>query len=311
MSDQNKVKPTAPAVQTTGHAWDGDLQEYNNPLPRWWLWSFYGTVVFAVLYWFMFPAWPVGDGWTRGVTTASVIEQGQTVDRPWNTRYQLIAEMQTGDAALRQRAYAEQISSASFQEILDNPEMMAFARSVGRGLFGDNCAACHGSGGQGVVGLFPNLADDAWLWGGTPERIHETLIQGRNGYMPAFGGVLNPSQLTDVSEYVLSLSGLTQPGEAVEPGREIFQGPIGGCYTCHTPEGTGLQSLGSANLTDAIWTLVDLPAEASTEAKRDALSAFIAKGVQGNRVMPGWSDRLSPTDLKLLAVYTHQLGGGQ
>jgi cytochrome c oxidase cbb3-type subunit III len=190
--------------------------------------------------------------------------------------------------------------------------MLAFTQSVGRQLFGDNCAACHGSGGQGVVGLFPNLADDAWLWGGTPQQIQQTIINGRNGYMPGFGNVLSDQQLTDVATYVLSLSGLAPAdGDAAKSGEAIFQGSEGGCWQCHTREGTGLPSLGSANLTDAIWTLVDVPGADGLEAKVQAVKNYVSHGVLGGRVMPAWKGRLDPTDIKVLAVYVHQLGGGE
>jgi len=230
---------------------------------------------------------------------------------PWNTRSQLLEDMQRSPAAERQRSYMDRVAETSYAQILDDPEMLAFAQSVGRGLFGDNCAACHGSGGQGVLGLFPNLADDDWLWGGTPEQIHETLVNGRNGYMPGYATVLNDQQLTDVATYVLSLSGVASDSEAVDRGAEIFQGSAGGCWQCHTREGTGLTSLGSANLTDAIWTIAQVPAADTLEAKIQEVKEFVGKGVFGTRVMPAWNERLSPTEIKLLAVYAHQLGGGE
>jgi cytochrome c oxidase cbb3-type subunit 3 len=221
------------AVQTTGHAWDGDLQEFNNPLPRWWLWTFYATVVFAIIYWVIYPSWPVGDTWLKGTKTVDVMVAGEQQEVSWNTRYRLLHELQSGGAATLQQEYVEKIAAAGFDQIHNNADMLAFARSVGRGLFGDNCAACHGRGGQGVVSMYPNLADDDWLWGGTMEQIQQTLIHGRNGFMPAFNAVLSDEQLDDVTEYVLTLSGEVQGGEASERGREIFQGKAGGCYYCH------------------------------------------------------------------------------
>jgi cytochrome c oxidase cbb3-type subunit 3 len=299
------------AVQTTGHAWDGDLQEFNNPLPRWWIWSFYATTVFAMVYWVLYPAWPVGSGWTRGTSTVtyqSVDGAEETV--PWNTRSQLIQDLQSSPAAQRQQSYFQRVADTGYPEIMDDPEMLAFAQSVGRGLFGDNCAACHGTGGQGVPGLFPNLADDDWLWGGAPEKIQETLLNGRNGYMPGFGGVLSDEQLGDVAAYVLSLSGEAPADETAARGETIFQGSEGACWQCHTKEGTGLQSLGSANLTDAIWSVARVPQADSVVAKISAVKDFVRKGVLGSRVMPAWRERLGPTEIKLLSVYVHQLGGG-
>ncbi len=311
MSDASTDKSGPTSVQTTGHAWDGDIQEFNNPLPRWWLWSFYATVVFAILYWFLYPAWPVGDSWTRGMSDTTIVRDGQEVDVRWNTRYELVADMRSSPAAQRQQEYTELVAGSSFEEILNDPEMMAFARSVGNGLFGDNCAACHGRGGQGVVGLFPNLADDDWLWGGTPETIHETLVNGRNGFMPAFERTFDEEQLSDVAEYVLTLSGEAQSSEASARGAALFQGEEGGCYYCHTKEGTGLASQGAANLTDGIWSIADVPGQDTLEGKRQVVMELVRNGVMGSRVMPAWKDRLSETDIKLLAVYVHQLGGGQ
>lgn len=311
MAEKTTKEQKSTAVQTTGHAWDGDLQEYNNPLPRWWIWAFYGTIVFAVVYWFIFPAWPVGGTWTKGLATVSYTVDGEEREMRWNTRSKLLHDLHDSDAALRQQEMMQQVAAASFEEIGQSAEMLAFTRSVGKGLFGDNCAACHGSGGQGVMGLFPNLADDAWLWGGTMENIQETLINGRNGYMPAFREVLTEQQLEDVATYVLTLSGEAEPSEASERGKEIFQGHIGGCYTCHGEDGKGRNSLGSANLTDKIWTIANVPAETTLEGKRGVLEVFIANGVQHYRKMPAWKDRLSANDIKTLAVYVHQLGGGQ
>ncbi len=311
MSETKTGSQRPTTVQTTGHAWDGDLQEYNNPLPRWWVWCFYITAVFCVIYWVLFPAWPFGDSYTRGTKTVTFESGGEETTMPWNTRALLMSELQSSSSAVRQQQFMKKVANAEFEQILEDPEMMAFTRSVGRGLFGDNCAACHGRGGQGVQGLYPNLADDDWLWGGTTDSIYQTLVAGRNGYMPGYGQTLSTEELDAVAEYVMTLSGLAESSENSELGREIFQGQKGGCHYCHTKEGTGLQSQGAANLTDAIWTIVDVPGQESLSGKKKAIAEFVYNGVLGNRVMPGWQHRLSDTDIKLLTVYTHQLGGGQ
>ncbi len=298
-------------VQTTGHAWDGDLQEFNNPLPRWWLWTFYATAVFCVIYWLIYPSWPVGNSWLKGTKTVDVTINGEQREVRWNTRNQLIHDLQSGSAATLQKNYVEKIAAADFDRIRNNADMLAFARSVGRGLFGDNCAACHGRGGQGVVSLYPNLADDDWLWGGSMGQIEQTLIHGRNGFMPAFQEVLSDEQLDDVTEYVLTLSDEARGSEASERGREIFQGKTGGCYYCHGVDGKGLEAMGAANLTDKIWAIANVPGQNTPEDKKTVVKTFIGNGVQNSREMPAWKDRLSPTDIKLLAVYVHQLGGGQ
>ncbi|MDX1654157.1 MAG: cytochrome-c oxidase, cbb3-type subunit III, partial [Candidatus Competibacteraceae bacterium] len=284
---------------------------YNNPLPRWWLWTFYGTVVFSLIYWVLYPTWPVGESWTKGINTVEYTVDGETREARWNTRYRLIEDMQNSEAAQRQRAYLERIAEADFEQIRSDPEMLAFARSVGTNLFGDNCAACHGRGGQGVAGLYPNLADDDWLWGGTMAKIQETLVWGRKGYMPPFKETFDTEQWDAVAEYVMVLSGEAQPSDQSERGREIFQGQEGGCFHCHGMDGKGIQSQGAANLTDRIWTVANVPAEANYEAKKGAVKNVIWNGVQNIRNMPAWHERLTETDIKLLAVYVHQLGGGE
>jgi cytochrome c oxidase cbb3-type subunit 3 len=298
------------AVQTTGHAWDGDLQEFNNPLPSWWLWSFYATVVFALVYWIFYPAWPVGRDFTKGVNTVTFESKGEQVTTHWNTRAALIAELQTGELSQLQQQYLQKVSEASFEQIMDDADMMAFTRSTAKVLFADNCAACHGSGGvPAKFGLYPNLADDAWLWGGSVEQIAETLRGGRFGYMPAFGETLNDQQLEQVAAHVLSLSGHQVDAAQAAAGKAIFEGQTGGCHYCHTAAGTGLVSQGAANLTDAVWTVADVPGAATPEAQLQAVKAVIRNGI--HREMPAWKERLTPAQVKLLAVYVHSLGGGQ
>jgi cytochrome c oxidase cbb3-type subunit 3 len=203
------------------------------------------------------------------------------------------------------------VQAASYDQIVKDPKMMEFVRSVGKGLFGDNCAACHGRGGQGVVGLYPNLTDNDWLWGGAMDRIHETLVQGRKGFMPAFGAVLKPEQLDDVAEYVLTLSNEAKPSEAADHGKAIFQGQVGGCYHCHGADGKGVPSQGAANLTDKIWAIAGVPAQKTFQDRKAVLKTFITNGVNNTRIMPAWKGRLKDDDIKLLAVYVHQLGGAQ
>ncbi len=306
MVDQTQGK----TVQTTGHAWDGDLQEFNNPLPTWWLWTFYASVLFAVVYWVFYPAWPIGRDYTKGLSTLTFQRNGETVTTHWNTRAELIAELQSGELSQLQQRYLDKVSQASFEQIVTDPDMMAFARSSAKVLFADNCAACHGSGGvPAKFGLYPNLADDDWLWGGDPAHIQETLQHGRLGFMPAFGATLDEERLGQVAQHVLSLSGHPVDAAQAAAGRQIFEGEEGGCHYCHTKAGTGLASQGAANLTDAIWTVADVPGADSPEAKVERVKAVIRGGVE--RHMPAWSERLDPAQLKLLAVYVHSLGGGQ
>ncbi|MFN2348191.1 MAG: cytochrome-c oxidase, cbb3-type subunit III [Thioalkalivibrio sp.] len=298
------------AVQTTGHAWDGDLQEYNNPLPRWWLWGFYATVVFAVVYWLMYPAWPVGSSFTKGFNTVTYEVDGEERSSHWNTRALLVRDMQSSPSAVRQREYIEVIADASYEEILTDADKISFVRSYAHGIFGDYCAACHQVGGAGIVGSYPSLANDDWLWGGTVDRIEETLTQGRMGYMPSFRETLNQEQMDDVAVYVLSLASYEGGDtDAIDRGKRIFNGQEGGCFQCHDMGGTGRISQGAPNLTNNLWQIIDVPGAADHEARMELVRSVLRNGVQ--RQMPAFADRLSPTEIKVLTAYVHQLGGGQ
>jgi cytochrome c oxidase cbb3-type subunit 3 len=298
------------AVQTTGHAWDGDLQEYNNPLPRWWLWGFYATVVFAVVYWLMYPAWPVGGTFTKGFNTITYEVDGEERTSHWNTRALLVRDMQSSPSAVRQREFLEVIADSSYEEILSDADKISFVRSYAHGMFGDFCAACHQVGGAGIIGSYPSLANDDWLWGGTVEKIEETLTLGRMGYMPPFRETLNQEQLDDVAVYVLSLASYEGgDADAIERGKRIFNGQEGGCFQCHDMGGTGRISQGAPNLTNNLWQIVDVPGAADHSARMELVKSVVRNGVQ--RQMPAFADRLSPTEIKVLSAYVHQLGGGQ
>ena len=278
-------------VETTGHEWDG-LKELNNPLPRWWLWVFYATVIWAVIYWILMPSWPMLTDYTRGI-------RGQS---------QRAIVMQEVDAlkALRAEKGAG-LADADLAEIQQTPAMLEFAMANGRSAFGDNCAPCHGSGGGGFTG-YPNLNDDAWLWGGSLDDIHQTLLYGirsdhdetRFGDMPAFGRdeLLTPDEVFDVANYVHSMAGMDTAADAnLEEGKTLY---MDNCAVCHGDEGKGMRELGAPNLTDGIWMYgSDLDT--------------IIDGINNGRgaVMPAWIDRLDPVTLKSLAVYTHSLGGGE
>ena len=285
-NDKNKV-------QTTGHTWDGDLAEYNNPLPQWWVWVFYATVVFAVVYWVLYPAWPVGDSYTQGVLDYSKRAKLQnTMDK-----------VEAGELYPQRQQALNKIAKMSPAAILDDPELMNFVNSSGKVLFGDNCAACHGSGGQGVVGHYPNLTDSDWLYGGTPGDIQQTIVQGRNGYMPAHEDKLSEAQIEAVATYVGSLAGedwAEGKSTMIEQGNKVFHGNQAACYACHGKDAEGNQALGAPNLTDAIWFF---------GGDKETVIETIAKGRAGN--MPAWEDRLSGNQIKILTAYVHSLGGGQ
>jgi len=300
-----KNKPT---VQTTGHAWDGDIQEFNNPLPTWWLWTFYATAVFTLVYWIIFPAWPVGGDYTKGVMNEITYKttDGKETTTHWNTRALFLKEMQ--DARAAQEQHLNNINASTFEQIASDEEKSAFAYSSAKVLFADNCAACHQAGGDGVVGYYPNLLDDAWLWGGSYSKIQETIAKGRNGSMPAFKARLTEKQTSDVADYVLSLSGNTVDVSAAKRGKAIFTND-GGCVACHGNDAKGITAMGSANLADKIWTIADVNGAESIEDKRAAIVSVVKNGK--TRQMPPWEDRLSAAEIKMLTFYVKQLSASK
>jgi cytochrome c oxidase cbb3-type subunit 3 len=298
------------AVQTTGHAWDGDLQEYNNPLPNWWRLAFYISIAASVVYWLYYPAWPVGDTFTKGFDKVTYVnDKGETKTTHWNTRAQLMVDM--NEAAKKQKPYFDKVEATSFENISKDPELSNFVASAGKSLFSDNCAACHQSGGQGKVGFYPNLTDDDWLYGGTYEKIQQTITNGRHGYMPPFAEALNDEQITDLANYVLSLSGEKADAAKAKAGDELFHSETAACYYCHGADAKGRQILGSANLTDKIWLWANVPGQDTEEKKVEVVKQVIIGGLNKG-VMPTWKERLKPEQIKLLTVYVHDtLGGGK
>ena len=303
-----KNKPTKPTVQTTGHAWDGDIQEFNNPLPTWWLWTFYASVVFTIIYWIIFPAWPVGGDYTKGVMNEITYKtsDGKETTTHWNTRALFLKEMQ--DAREAQEKYLKDINASSFDQIASDEEKSSFANSAAKVLFADNCAACHQTGGNGVVGFYPNLLDDAWLWGGSYSKVQETIAKGRNGSMPAFNKRLTEKQNSDVADYILSLSGHPIDKSASKRGKAVFVG-AGGCVACHGANAKGKTSFGSANLTDKIWTIADVNGADTLDEKKSAVMKVVKHGK--SRQMPAWEDRLSATEIKMLTFYVKQLSASR
>lgn len=295
---------------TTGHVWDENLQELTNPLPNWWLWTFYITIIFAVIYWVLYPAWPIGKTFTKGIgnTITYVNDKGETKTTHWNMRAKLMKE--TNEAVAAQKKYFDKVAATPFDAVAKDAELMQFVQSSGRQLFLDNCAACHQAGGQGKVGLAPNLVDDDWIYGGTYEKIQETITGGRNGMMPSFKGVLKDDQITQVANYVLSLSGEPHDEAAAKAGDAIFHNE-GGCLVCHGPEGKGNKDIGSANLTDKIWLWANVPAQSTAEGKVAEVRKVVTEGMSRGK-MPTWGGRLNSEQIKLLTVYVHDtLGGGK
>jgi cytochrome c oxidase cbb3-type subunit 3 len=305
MSEQKLQSQT---VQTTGHAWDGDLQEYNNPLPVWWVYTFYFTVAFALVYWTIYPSWPIGKGFLGGLSNITYINsEGEEVTHHWNTRALLMQDLNA--AAKAQKPYFDKVASLSYAQIAKDPEMNGFVLSAGKALFSDNCAQCHQSGGQGVPGFFPNLTDDDWLYGGSYEKIHETLAGGRRGYMPAFGEVLSAGQVDELAHYIAGISGNQHDAAKAAGGDALFHSETAACYYCHGADARGRKETGAPNLTDKIWLWATVPggdAKGKIAAIRNVIGNGLNKGV-----MPAWGERLSPEQIKVLTVYVHELGGGQ
>jgi cytochrome c oxidase cbb3-type subunit 3 len=277
-------------VSTTGHEWDG-IKELNNPLPRWWLWMFYATIVWSLGYFVVYPSWPLISGYTTGVLGYS--------------QRQAALDDHAGAVAARLEL-GKGLSDANLEQIKDDPNLLEFAMANGKAAFGDNCAPCHGSGATGSAG-YPNLQDDDWLWGGTLDDIHTTLTVGirstspdtRVNDMPAFGrdGLLEPAQIRDVAAYVTTLSGRpASEGTDVAAGATIFAEQ---CSGCHGEDGKGLVEMGAPNLADGIWLY---------GGDEKTVIDSIANARRG--VMPNWGGRLDPVTIKSLAVYIHSLGGG-
>jgi cytochrome c oxidase cbb3-type subunit III len=276
--------------ETTGHEWDG-IRELNTPLPRWWLYVFYATIAFSAVYVVLYPAIPWFTGHTRGVLH-------------YTNREALVGDLATAEAG--QSALRERIAKADLATIRKDPDLFAFAIAGGKAAFGENCVPCHRAGGAGARG-YPNLAAGRWLWGGSLAAIYQTINHGvrnddaesRQSQMPRFGldGVLKPEQISDVADYVLSLSGTKAPAEAIERGKKIF---AENCAVCHGEKATGNPEVGAPNLAAGVWlyggdkaTVVDV----------------ITRARSGS--MPSWGRRLDPVTVKMLAVYVHSLGGGE
>jgi cytochrome c oxidase cbb3-type subunit III len=261
-----KVPGVAP---TTGHTWDEDLAEYNNPLPRWWSWLFYITIVFALAYLVLYP----GLGSWRGALG-------------WSQVTQLEQELAAADK--RFGPIYEKFAALDVEALAKNPEALA----IGQKLFLNNCAQCHASDGGGSRG-FPNLTDRDWLWGGDPATIKATITNGRTGTMPPFGPALGEQGVKDVAHYVMSLSGLTHDSLRKARGEPVFKST---CAACHGPEGKGNPALGAPNLTDRIWL------HGSGEP---TIIETITRGRSGQ--MPAHKELLSEAKIHLLTAYVLSL----
>jgi cytochrome c oxidase cbb3-type subunit 3 len=254
---------------TTGHTWDGDLKEYNNPLPRWWLWLFYGTVAFSIAYLVLFP----GLGNWKGTLGWSQVGQWQT---------------QVDDANQAAAPVYQRFAGMSIEDLQKDPD----ALRVGRNLFANNCAQCHGSDGRGAT-HFPNLTDGDWLWGGAPDIVQATISNGRIGVMPPWIATLGEQGTNEVIAYVLTLSGQQAPADLVTAGKAKFEQT---CAACHGMDGKGNQALGAPNLTDNIWLHGNPP---------DVIRESIVNG--RNNQMPAQLATLGEQKVRVLAAYVLSL----
>ncbi|MEL6476377.1 MAG: cytochrome-c oxidase, cbb3-type subunit III [Pseudomonadota bacterium] len=286
MSERETDQETG--TETTGHEWDG-IKELDTPLPRWWLWTFYATIVWGVLYTIAYPAWPLISSATAGVLGYST--RGELTE--------IVADHEASLAPMMNR-----IAEAEFTEIASNAELDGFAQAGGAAIFRTYCSQCHGAGAAGAKG-YPNLLDDDWLWGGTHEAIYETLLVGirweenedtRISMMPAFGAdeLLEKSEIEAVTDHVLSLSGAAEPNA---DGAVLYEE---NCAACHGDNGEGVADLGAPTLNDAIWLY---------GGDRDTVIETITYSRAG--VMPAWNTRLTEAEIKQVAHYVHSLGGGE
>lgn len=276
-------------VETTGHEWDG-IRELNNPMPRWWVYSFYATIIWAMGYAIAYPSWPMLTEATKGVLG-------------YSSRSQVSVEL--ANAKTAQAGNLERIASSSLDEIIADPQLQQFAVSAGASAFKVNCAQCHGSGAVGGQG-FPNLNDDDWLWGGKPDEIYQTIAHGirhvaddetRVSEMPSFAEMLDPEQMKQTAAYVVSLTGTPSDPALVEPGKQLF---ADNCASCHGADAKGSREMGAPNLADAIWL--------NGEGEQAIINQMKAPK---HGVMPAWLPRIGDTTVKQLAVFVHSLGGGE
>ena len=286
MANKRIDQPTG--TQTVGHEWDG-IEELDTPLPRWWLWTFYLTIVFAIGYVIAYPAWPMIDKATQGVLG-------------WTSRGQLAEEMTAADQA--RTSIREQLARTPIERLGEDSELLQQAVAGGAAAFRVNCVQCHGSGAGGSQELgYPNLNDDDWLWGGDMKAIHYTLTHGirqpgddntRTSQMPPFAGAFDNAQLDNLVDHVLSLSG---KAESNRVGAQLY---ADNCVACHGANGGGNRELGAPRLDDAIWL---------RGSSREAIKRQILDPRMG--MMPKWEGRLDPVTVKMLAAYVHSLGGGE
>lgn len=296
MSDKRVDEETG--METTGHSWDG-IEELNTPMPRWWLWTLYATIVWGVGYSIAYPAWPMITGATSGLFGYST--RGEVVEA--------IAEHEAQNADL-----VAQLNDAELVSIAAGTDLHRYAVARGGAVFRAQCSQCHGSGAAGFVG-YPNLLDNDWLWGGDVDNIaytvrhgirNETDFDARFSVMPAYGEIFNDEEIDSVVNYVISLSSDEFDAGLADVGGELF---YDNCAACHGDEGMGNYDIGAPNLTDAIWLYAEFNPERADGIDVEALEYTVRNARYG--VMPAWGQRLAEEDVRAVSVYVHSLGGGE
>lgn len=290
MADQKRID-AATGTETVGHEWDG-IEELDTPMPRWWLYTLYATILFSIVYVALFPAFPMLHRASAGLLG-------------WSSQQQFDAEMRS-DAA-RKAPIRLAIARTPVERLAANPALLHAAEEGGRAAFRVNCIQCHGSGAAGAKG-YPNLNDDDWLWGGDIKAVEQTVLHGirqpddpatRLSQMPAFGrdGILKPAEIDDVASFVRVISHQAPHDSAARRGGVLF---AVNCAVCHGADGTGNRQFGAPNLTDAIWLY---------GGDRATIIQTVTRARYG--VMPAWAGRLDPVTVKMLAAFVHSLGGGE
>lgn len=284
-----KPKLTDEDYPTTGHQWDG-IREYDKPMPRWWLITFIITVIWGLGYTVIYPAWPLINGATPGLLGYSS-RQDVAED---------IAAVNSENATIEAKLLATPIG-----QIENDPDLVRYATAGGGAVFRTYCSQCHGAGAQGAKG-YPNLQDDAWLWGGDLSAIETTIRHGirfdadddtRFSQMPAFGDILADDEIAKLAEYVRKVSGQEHDAAMADAGATLF---ADNCAACHGEDATGNRELGAPNLTDALWLY---------GGGRGEIVETITNSRFG--VMPAWQGRISEAQIKQVTFYVHQLGGGE
>lgn len=265
----------APGEQATvmGHVWDENLEEYNNPLPRWWMWLFYITVIFSLAYLAFYPGLGAFGGLSKWTSTGQYEAEQANAKATFGPIYDKFAAM-------------------DIKAVSEDPA----AREIGQRLFLNHCAQCHASDGRGGMG-FPDLTDGDWLYGGAPDQIKQSIVQGRQGVMPPLGAMLGDQGSKDVAHFVMSLSGATHDNVRAARGKPLFET---NCVACHGPEGKGNPALGAPNLTDKVWLY---------GGGESVILETIAKGRNGQ--MPVWGPIVGDAKAHLLAAYVYGLGRSQ